>query len=158
MPEKLDIGKVAVKGFVFGALSQIGVAAGTWLLLKFHQFRDPAIAFLHHLAPTTEEVVTISICLFAVVVFNLLFLFVVSYRNARRRVELARRSDELEQRRIELINTKLADLKSGKIGAGSLTIEEMYILRDKLPKQPWKYEKENEARSQAALDQICERP
>jgi hypothetical protein len=144
MSEKSDIWKEAVKGFVKGAVYLFGVVAGTWLLLQLHQLRDPAIAFLHRLAPTTDEVLTISLCLFAVVVFYLVFSFVVSYRNARRRDEL--------------IYTKLADLKSGKIDAGSLTIEEMYILRDKLPKQSWKYEKENEAGVKARLDQMCQRP
>jgi hypothetical protein len=123
MNEKIDFLKEATKGFVAGVARPFGVALGTWLLLQIHQLREPAIAFLHRLAPSSEEVLTIFLCLFAVVVFYLVFSFVVSWRRARRRVDL--------------IYTKLADVKSGKIGVGSLTIEEMFILRDKLPQKPW---------------------
>jgi hypothetical protein len=143
MNEKLDIWKEAAKGFVGGIAKPFGVALGAWLLLQLHQLREPAIAFLHRLAPTSEEVLTICLCLFAVVAFYLAFSFVVSWRRARRRVEL--------------IDTKLADVKSGKIDVGSLTIEEMFILRDKLPKQPWKYEKENEAGIKSRIDQLYPR-
>jgi hypothetical protein len=123
MNEKIDIWKETAKGFLRGIAKPFGVALGSWLLLQLHQLREPAIAFLHRLAPSSEEVLTICLCLLSVVVFYLVFSFVVSWRRARRRVDL--------------IYTKLADVKSGKISVGSLTIEEMFILRDKLPQKPW---------------------
>jgi hypothetical protein len=144
MNEKIDIWKEAAIGFLRGIATPFGVALGAWLLLQLRQLREPAIAFLHRLAPTSEAVLTICLCLFAVVAFYLVFSFVVSWRRARRHVEL--------------IYTKLADIKSGKIDAGSLTLEEMFLLRDKLPKQPWKHEKDLEEGIKARTDPLYFRP
>jgi hypothetical protein len=119
MSEESDILKEAVKGFVKGVSIPFGVAVGTLLLLLLRQVRVWALAFLHYLAPTRKEAVTIFLCLSVVVLLWLVFSFVRSLRRSRRYVEA--------------MYARLEDLKSGKIKIGELTLEELAFLHDKIP-------------------------
>jgi len=139
--------KVAIAvliAFLAAIAAVFGTAAGNRLLERLPQAPGLVSSAAYLLAPSPRLVRPISDSLFAVGFVSLFLSFYIPRFKSRLR---ARRLAV----RIETLRKSLAD---GSRKRESITIEEMILLDDGLPKQPWKHEKDLEAGIKARIDQM----